>query len=70
VRNTGKELLFSFFFFFCGVLGFFGGSGGEGGREGGRLKVKSNFPEIVGEGGREGGREGGPREEEEVGIGK
>jgi hypothetical protein len=29
-------------------------------REGGRLKVKSNFPEIVGEGGREGGRsEGG-----------
>ncbi len=38
----------------------------EGGREGGRLKVKSNFPEIVGEG----GREGGPREEEELGLGK
>jgi hypothetical protein len=39
------------------------------------LKVKSNFPEIVGRGGREGARggsEGGPRdeEEEELGLGK
>jgi hypothetical protein len=37
------------------------------------LKVKSNFPEIVGRGGREAAcSEGGPRdeEEEELGLGK
>jgi hypothetical protein len=42
-----------YLFIYFWVLGFFGG-------EGGVLKVKSNFPEIVGRGGREGGRsEGG-----------
>jgi len=42
----------NFFFLFFWVLGFFGGRGGW-------LKVKSNFPEIVGRVVREGGSEGG-----------